>query len=201
MTFRAVFSLPPATITYNEFNDWYDGHLDEILAYPGFEEARRYDVTPLCGSECPAVYPFASLYVMSGHPEETNMVVRAGVAAGEIVHPEWFPLPRSSWSFYPLVGGDVETLPDEVIMVTATTPDGVDAAEWYKNTVDSVLAPQLGESRTMQMVASSVNDDAPSTVDVMGVYEAPLRTLDIPAELAGQIIVVGLRAQGPAKTP
>ena len=37
-----VFSKPPDRISDEEFNRWYDPHLDEILVVPGFVSARRF---------------------------------------------------------------------------------------------------------------------------------------------------------------
>ncbi len=50
-----VYSSPPPEITDEEFNGWYDPHLDEILVVPGFVSAQRYKLEPAVthtGSTC-----------------------------------------------------------------------------------------------------------------------------------------------------
>ncbi len=41
-TINLVFSEPPEGVTEEEFNAWYDAHLDEILSVPGFVAAQRF---------------------------------------------------------------------------------------------------------------------------------------------------------------
>ena len=45
-----VFSDPPSGVSDDEFNAWYDGHVQEILAVPGFESVRRYAISPVVGA-------------------------------------------------------------------------------------------------------------------------------------------------------
>lgn len=45
-TINLVFSEPPPGVTEEEFNEWYDEHLDEILAVPGFVSAQRFRIEP-----------------------------------------------------------------------------------------------------------------------------------------------------------
>ena len=42
-----VVAEPPADVADDEFNRWYDAHLDEILSVPGFAAARRYRLEPV----------------------------------------------------------------------------------------------------------------------------------------------------------
>ena len=62
-----VFSQPPDRISDEEFNRWYDPHLDEILVVPGFVSAQRYRLEAMVekpGTSVP--YGFLSLYELEG---------------------------------------------------------------------------------------------------------------------------------------
>jgi hypothetical protein len=57
-----VFSHPGEGVSDEEFDRWYDEHLDEILAMPGFHAAQRYRLEPAV--EAPGVdFPFRNLAV------------------------------------------------------------------------------------------------------------------------------------------
>ncbi|HEY4277013.1 MAG TPA: hypothetical protein VGM91_02265 [Conexibacter sp.] len=44
---QLVFSDPGDTISDEEFDRWYEEHLDEILSIPGFLSAQRYALDPV----------------------------------------------------------------------------------------------------------------------------------------------------------
>ena len=46
-----VFSKPPESVSDEEFNRWYDAHLDEILAVPGFRSAKRFRLEGIVNPE------------------------------------------------------------------------------------------------------------------------------------------------------
>ncbi|WP_116996549.1 hypothetical protein [Desertimonas flava] len=200
MSFRAVFSGPPDTVEESEFHRWYDDHLDEILAHDGFLEARRYSIEAVEGSAAPANYPFASFYRIDGDPEATNMVVRGAVSAGEIVHPSWFPLPRSSWAFYPLDEDELDALPDSLIMVMADSGAVADEAlgGWYRQHVGA--GPTPGREVLYRIVPSTVDEAAPPSTATMAsliVGDAPPDATGVP----GDVVVLRAVALGPGKTP
>ena len=43
---QIVFSTPGDSVSDEEFDAWYDEHLDEILSIPGFHSAQRYALSP-----------------------------------------------------------------------------------------------------------------------------------------------------------
>jgi hypothetical protein len=43
---QIVFSTPGDSVTDEEFDAWYEEHLDEILSIPGFHSAQRYALQP-----------------------------------------------------------------------------------------------------------------------------------------------------------
>jgi hypothetical protein len=70
-TINIVFARPPAGVSDEEFNTWYDAHLYEILAIPGFEAAQRFQLRPaVVDPEAPAPYRFFALFELDGDPVE-----------------------------------------------------------------------------------------------------------------------------------
>ncbi len=65
-----VFSDPPAGVSDDEFNAWYDDHVQEILAVPGFESVRRYAISPVVGPEGSGGFRFLAVYQLSCEPAE-----------------------------------------------------------------------------------------------------------------------------------
>ena len=63
-----VFSDPPAGVSDDEFNAWYDDHVQEILAVPGFESVRRYAISPVVGPEESGGFRFLAVYQLSCEP-------------------------------------------------------------------------------------------------------------------------------------
>lgn len=203
MSFRAVFSSPPDTVDEAEFHRWYDGHLDEILAHDGFLEARRYSIEPLLGRAAPANHPFASMYRIDGDPEATNMVVRGAVTAGAIVHPSWFPLPRSSWAFYPLSASELAALPDSLVMVMATTPAGLAEeayGDWYAEHVGKTIAA-AGQEVVYRIAPSTIDEAAPpSTATVASVIVGDGELAGL-GDAPGDLVVLRATALGAGKSP
>ena len=97
-----VFSEPPAGVSDEEFNRWYDAHLHEILRAPGFVSARRFRLEPDVAD--PDVrYRYLALYEIEGDPADALAALAArgmgskdsytalkGVDQGELELPEWF---------------------------------------------------------------------------------------------------------------
>ena len=65
-----VFSKPPADISDEAYNQWYDYHLSEILVVPGFASARRYRLETIKGGWTPAGHQYLSAYELAGEPKE-----------------------------------------------------------------------------------------------------------------------------------
>jgi hypothetical protein len=67
---QIVFSRFPDAVTEDEFNEWYDAHLPEILSIPGFVSAQRYRLDPVVvDDDVPVRYRFMALYEIEGDPE------------------------------------------------------------------------------------------------------------------------------------
>ena len=65
-----VFSDPPAGVSEHEFNEWYDAHVEEILAVDGWVAATRYRIAAEVGAHESGGYRFLSLYELDIPPEQ-----------------------------------------------------------------------------------------------------------------------------------
>ena len=65
-----VFSDPPVGVNDDEFNAWYDAHVQEILAVPGFESVRRYAISSVVGPEGSGDFRFLAVYQLSCEPAQ-----------------------------------------------------------------------------------------------------------------------------------
>jgi hypothetical protein len=110
-----VFSDPPAHVSEDEFNEWYDAHVQEILAVDGWMSATRYRLEGQVGAEQSGGYRFLSLYELDCPPEQAVAnLAAAGMgnadtyidlkaeddhAADELPLPDWFGAIRfASWN-------------------------------------------------------------------------------------------------------
>jgi hypothetical protein len=67
---QIVFSRFPESVTEDDFNDWYDAHLPEILSIPGFVSAQRYRLDPVVvDDDVPVRYRYMALYEIEGDPD------------------------------------------------------------------------------------------------------------------------------------
>jgi hypothetical protein len=119
---HAVFSEPPAGVSDEEFNAWYDGHVLEILSVPGFASVRRFRLEPVVvNPDGPIAYRYLALYEIEGDPADAlARLEQAGMGSkdsystlkdagdGELPLPEWFErIAFASCNCFP-VGGCVE---------------------------------------------------------------------------------------------
>jgi hypothetical protein len=67
---QIVFSYVPDGVTDEEFGEWYDAHLPEILSIPGFVSAQRYRLEPVVSDAAePVTYRYLALYEVDRDPE------------------------------------------------------------------------------------------------------------------------------------
>jgi len=86
-----VLSRPPDGISEDTYNDWYDGHVREILTLPGFVGAERMSLRFVSAStEPPARFTFLTRYEISGPFEDAWRELRAAVDGGRMTIPSWF---------------------------------------------------------------------------------------------------------------
>jgi hypothetical protein len=72
-----VFSSPPAGVSDDAFNAWYDDHVQEILAVPGFESVRRYAISPVVGAGESGGFRFLAIYQLSCPPAEAVLALES----------------------------------------------------------------------------------------------------------------------------
>ena len=64
---QLVFSHLPEAVTDEEFCEWYDAHLPEILSIPGFVSAQRFRLEPVVADAVePTSYRYLALYEIEG---------------------------------------------------------------------------------------------------------------------------------------
>jgi hypothetical protein len=83
-----VFSVPPAGVAEDEYSNWYDTHVAEILETPGFVAARRYWLHPAAPDRPPVEYRHLAVYVMD-RPSEAPLA-DLGRRADAMTLPDWF---------------------------------------------------------------------------------------------------------------
>lgn len=67
---QIVFSHLPDGVTDEEYSEWYDAHLPEILSIPGFVSAQRFRLEPVVvEGEAPVGYRYLALYEVDRDPE------------------------------------------------------------------------------------------------------------------------------------
>ena len=107
-----VFSDPPATVSDDDYNTWYDAHVQEILSVDGWESATRYTVEGVVGGDGGPPYRFLSLYELNCSPAEAvanleaaNMgsadsyVEKKDTDEGTLPLPDWFSaIQFGSWN-------------------------------------------------------------------------------------------------------
>lgn len=110
-----VFSEPPEGVSDEEFNAWYDAHLDEILSVPGFVAARRFQLDPVV-ADAGVPHRFLTVYEIDGDPADAirelegagfgskdSYAALKDVDAGSLELPEWFHRAHfASWNCVPL---------------------------------------------------------------------------------------------------
>ncbi len=134
---HAVFSLPPDDITDEQYNDWYQFHLTELLRIEGFRAARRYRITPTRDAVGPTRYPHLSLYEIDDDVED---VIKNLVAEGESDRmdlPPWMSrIKFASWNCRGLGNATEPILDDHLLFVFSQPPAEIsqaDYVEWYKD--------------------------------------------------------------------
>jgi hypothetical protein len=64
-----VFSDPPEGVADDEYNAWYDAHVEEILSVDGWRSAARYRVSAVVGADEIEGYRYLSVYELDVPPD------------------------------------------------------------------------------------------------------------------------------------
>ena len=99
-----VFSDPPAHVSEDEYDRWYNSHVQEILTVDGWIAATRYRVEGVVDPEHTGTYRFLSLYELDVSPEiAIANLEAAGLGSGDSYvelkdgADESDPLPLPDW--------------------------------------------------------------------------------------------------------
>jgi hypothetical protein len=129
-----VFSTPPAEVSYEDFSAWYEGHVADILAGPGFLAARRYRVEGAVSDRPPTMYRHLSLYHVAGDGTEALAELERRVHSGAVPLPDWFGDIRFASFDASALEDDESQLPDHAYLVFSKPPAGMgfeDFSAWY----------------------------------------------------------------------
>jgi hypothetical protein len=85
-----VWTQPPEGVSDQEFNDWYEVHVSEVLALRGFVSAERFVLRMRRStSESPAKYSFGIRYEIEGDFEEAWRRLRQVADSGGMFSTSW----------------------------------------------------------------------------------------------------------------
>lgn len=171
---HVVFSKPPEWLSHDDYNGWYDFHLSEILASPGFMAARRFALDAIVGSDPPAVYDYLAMYEIEGEPAEVMAELDSRVPSMRL--PEWFDQIRfASWNCFSLDDRIEPNLVDHAYLVFSKPPAGMsfeDYSGWYSSHIDENLTtPGLEAGRRFRLEPEVVDKMAAADVSHLAVYE------------------------------
>lgn len=99
-----VCASPPEGVSDQEFFDWYDRHIDELLAaVPGFVSGQRFRTRLVRNSGGAPDYKHFALYEVNGDLDVALTDLRSAVDSGNLSFPDWFPtIELTSWGCEPL---------------------------------------------------------------------------------------------------
>ncbi len=135
-----VFSTPPAHVSDEEYNRWYDVHLGEILVLPGFAAARRYRLQTVKGEWTPSAHRYLAAYELTGEPKKAMAELRRKDVSSRMHLPEWFPqITFASFACYSHGNPTEPHLAEHLYLVFSAPPAGLDNSEfvcWYRGHAD-----------------------------------------------------------------
>ena len=81
---QIVYSRCPDGVSAEDWNTWYDAHLHEILAIPGFVSAQRFAIDQLVGAgEGPGWTHIALYEVEGGFEQLAAEMIRMSLGSAE----------------------------------------------------------------------------------------------------------------------
>jgi hypothetical protein len=129
-----VFSLPPEQVSREEYDAFYDRHLEEIVAGDGFTAARRYWLSPASPERPNVEFAHVAIYRTDGPPAAALTTLAERQAAGEITLPDWFEGVRFlTYDGRPLEDAEL-SYPDQGYVVLSHAPGRFNDDEfngWY----------------------------------------------------------------------
>jgi hypothetical protein len=184
-----VFSKPPAHVSADEYNRWYDFHLSEILAVPGFTAARRYRLQTIKGEWTPSAHGYLSAYELEGQPREVMAELGKEVGSGRMHQPDWFPqITFASFNCYAHDNPTEPRLADHLYLVFSTPPAGLDDSDfvrWYREHADENTAvPGFTANWRFRLEPEVIDSSTPNIATHLAVYEVERDLATLRANLA-----------------
>jgi len=193
-----VFSKPPEGVSDEDYSQWYDFHLGEILAVPGFAAARRYRLQTVKGEWTPSAHRYLSAYELDGEPEDVMAGLARDVASGRLQLPGWFPqITFASFNCYAHGNPTDPRLADHLYLVFSTPPAGLDNAEfvtWYREHADeNTEVPGFVANWRFRLEPEVIDNSSPNIATHLAVYEVErdLATLRANLEAAAEVNKAG----------
>ena len=169
-----VFSKPPEHVSDEEYDRWYDFHLGEILAVPGFAAARRYRLQTVKGEWTPSAHRYLSAYELEGHPKDAMAELAKAAAADRMQLPDWFPqITFASFNCYSHGNPTEPRLADHLYLVFSTPPAGLDNSEfiaWYREHADENTAVPGFLANWRFRLEPEVIDTSPDLATHLAIY-------------------------------
>jgi hypothetical protein len=189
-----VFSKPPEHISDEEYNRWYDYHLREILAVPGFAAARRYRLQTVKGEWTPSAHRYLSAYELAGDPKDVMAELAREDAAGRMQLPDWFrQITFASFNCYSHGNPTEPRLADHLYLVFSTPPAGLDNGvfvSWYREHADENTAvPGFLSNWRFRLEPEVVDASSPNLATHLAVYEVDRDLATLRANLAAAAAV------------
>jgi hypothetical protein len=99
-----VYSRRPDSVSEADYNRWYDFHLSEILAVPGFVSAQRFALsTDVVETQNPIAFTHLALYEVEGEIPDVMKALWDDASQGAMQLPDWFDdIHFASWNASPL---------------------------------------------------------------------------------------------------
>jgi hypothetical protein len=110
-----VLSEPPAGVSEEEFNAWYDLHVRQILELPGWVAAERYGLrfVNAMGEAPSQSYSYCVRYEVEGDFDAAWKALRTAVDTGQMEMPEWLSgFTAAGWEGWSLGGRVLAEDPD-----------------------------------------------------------------------------------------
>ncbi|HEY2651891.1 MAG TPA: hypothetical protein VGI50_08220 [Solirubrobacteraceae bacterium] len=170
-----VFSNPPAGVDELEYSAWYERHVEEILAGPGFTGARRYWLSRVTGGP-PTNYRHLALYELEGEDSRSALTeLSKRTAAGELTLRDWFEEIRfASFDAFALQADGVR-LPDHAYLVFSNPPAQIGFEtynDWYSiHLRENLTADGFDAGWRFRVEADILDSSAPSAAAHAAIYD------------------------------
>ena len=184
-----VFSKPPEWLSEEQYDQWYDFHLGEILVVPGFVAARRYRLASVVGANPPAEYTFLSAYEIEGAPSDVMNELDKEIESGRMQLPDWFDQIRfASFNCHSHGNATDPRLADHLYLVFSAPPRGVGDSQyvdWYRtHAAENTQVPGFVTSWRFRLEPVVIDATSPATSSHLAAYEVDRDLAALRAALA-----------------